>query len=124
VYMSTSNEVMLAPEDVFPRAPEHNPYNYTELDKKKRDLAIEAMMKDYPKSPQLWCEWIYDYVTNNPKDVVEDVINNNRWKVPSKRNNVGGEVTCGEILTADQYKELYGLSGYEKWLKENNVESD
>jgi hypothetical protein len=120
MYMSTSTEdKLLAPEDVFPRAPEYNPYNYTELQKKKRDLALEAMMRDFPKLPQLWCEWIYDFVTNNPEAKVEDIINNNRWKVPTERNNLGGEVTCGEILTPEEYREQYGYSGYEKWLLEN-----
>ena len=111
-----------APEDVFPRCPEYNPYNYTVLEQKKRDAAILAMMKDYPNlaGGQQWCEWIYDFVTNNPEEKVADIINNNRWKTPTTRNYKGGTVKCMEVLTPEEYEELYGKSGYDQIKDELN----
>lgn len=110
--------VTLAPEEVFERydeeAPENNPCGYTTLQLKKKDLALQAMMKDYPKIPEMWISWIYDYCTNTPDETVEDVINNKRWKVPTKRNWKGGTVKSMEVLTQEEHLEQYGESGYVK----------
>ena len=120
----------LAPEEVFERynelSEENNPCGYTLLQMKKKDLAMKEMMKDYPKIPEMWISWIYDYCTNTPQEEVEDVINNGKWKVPTKRNWKGGTVKSMEVLTPEEYKELYGESGYVKHWRDvaNNPEKE
>ena len=110
------------PEQVFPRndpsSDENNPCGYNEVQLKARDAALLAMMKDYPRLPQLWCEWIYDFCTTHPEEEVHDIINSGRWKKPSTRNNEGGDFKCMEVLTPEEYRELYGETAWEKKKRE------
>ena len=122
-------ETVLAPEEIFPRAEEPNPRNYTELEKKERDLTILAMMKDYPDlaGGQAWCEMIYDYCTHMEKDPdrkkeLDYNINNKVWKnKKTHRNWKGGTVKCMENLTPEEYKEKYGKTGWEDKQEELNA---
>ena len=121
-------EEVTAPEEIFPRADptshEHNPRGYTILELKKRDQALEQMMKDYPKCPQQWCEWIYDFCTHeehHDPEHLKKIINEGLWKKPTKRNWKGGKVKCMENLDISEFVDKYGPTGYDQWLAEQKT---
>jgi len=124
------------PEEVFPRADleskEHNPRGYTTLELKKRDLALIAMMKDYPDlvGGQQWCEMIYDFVTHQDKteegrEELRQIIEEKKWKNrKTTRNYKGGTIKCMENLTPEEYNEKYGETEYDKVNKELGLEKN
>lgn len=85
----------------IPRYQEPNPFNYTELQKAKRNKAIKDAMKDYPHLPRLWIEWMYDVVENKPVNEVEEIIEKNLWDAPpDKPHKLGGVMKSMEVLDA------------------------
>lgn len=68
----------------LPRYTKPNPYNYTQTQLNTRTSALREMVKDYPNVPPMWCEWLYDVITNKSQEEVENIINNKLWETPSK----------------------------------------
>ena len=67
-------------------------YNYTEFDLAKREKAINDGVRDHPKLPPKWIEWLYDIVENKPKEEVEKIINEKLWEKPIKQRELGGVI--------------------------------
>lgn len=83
----------------IPRHTESNPFNYTEVQKAKRNKAVRDAMKDYPQLPRMWIEMMYDVIENKPVSEVDDIMNNNLWdKPPEKKHDFGGTVKCMEVI--------------------------
>ena len=75
----------------IPRYKESNPFNYTEVQKAKKNKSVRDAMKEYPDLPRLWIEWMYDVIENKPVSEVENIMNNNLWDVaPDKQHDLGG----------------------------------
>ena len=85
-----------------PRYEKENPYNYTKIQIAERTSAVRAMIRDYPSVPPMWCEWLYDVITNKPKEEVEQIINEGLWEVPSKFSTApGGVLNAVEVFNED-----------------------
>ena len=41
-----------------------NGYEYTPEEQSKKDIALKAMLRDFPNTPggSVWIEWVYDYI--------------------------------------------------------------
>jgi len=82
----------------IPRCPEpRNPYNYTELEKAKKALAIKDAVRDYPRLPEKWIEWMYDTIENKPKEEVDRIINEKLWEKPIKPDRMTGGTIKGAL---------------------------
>jgi len=86
----------------IPRYEKPNPYNYTKVQLAEKKSAVRAMIKDYPTVPPMWCEWLYDVITNKPKEEVEKIINEGLWETPSKfAKPLGGTFKTVEVFNED-----------------------
>jgi NADH:ubiquinone oxidoreductase subunit len=86
----------------LPRHQKANPYNYTKVQLAKRERDIKALLKDYPKVPPMWVEWMYDVVENMPKDEQERIINNGEWEKEGKFSKaVSGTFHNVELFNED-----------------------
>ncbi len=83
----------------IPRYTEPNPFNYTEIQKAKRNKAIRDAARDYPHLPRLWVEWMYDVVENKPVSEVEEIMEKNLWdKPPENTHDFGGVIQTMEVI--------------------------
>jgi hypothetical protein len=75
----------------IPRYKASNPFNYDNLTLAKRKTEVNAALKDYPNMPPSVIEMAWDIIQTNPKDEIDDIINNNKWaNAPKKeRPNAG-----------------------------------
>ena len=84
----------------IPRSKRPNPYEYTELDFAKKDLAVRDMLRDHPTIPEKWLSWLYDVIEHKSPDEVADIINNNKWDMPLNKDREKGGTIIGacEVL--------------------------
>ena len=81
---------------------EQNVYNYTKVELAKREKAVKDMVKDYPKVPKKWCEWLYDVTQSMPESEMEKIINEGLWEGKGKFSEpVGGVLKTGIVLNED-----------------------
>ena len=83
----------------LPRYEAPNPYNYTKKELATRDIAIKAMIRDYPTVQPKWCEYLYDTITHMDEDEVAKIINDGLWEKLGKFSTpTGGVFKTGEVL--------------------------
>jgi hypothetical protein len=105
-----------------PRYQKPNPYNYTKVQLAERTSAIRAMIKDYPTVPPMWVEWIYDVITNKPKEEVEKIINEGLWEGPGKFATApGGVLNTVEVLNEDGTPYVFPPKETELIPEENKI---
>lgn len=89
----------LAIDEVLPRHVEENPFNYTNVQMAQRKKALLDMKKDYPSLPDGWLEMVYDFHEQTPKEEIETIMNQDKWKAPGMfSKSKGGTLYCAEIL--------------------------
>ena len=52
--------------------------------KVRRDLEIKAAIRDFPKVPKLYVEWMWDVVDSMSKEEQDEIISKGLWEVPGK----------------------------------------
>jgi len=52
--------------------------------KVRRDLEIKAAIRDFPKVPKLYVEWMWDVVDSMSKEEQDEIIQKGLWEVPGK----------------------------------------
>jgi hypothetical protein len=86
IIIDNSNTVVNV-DEVVPRYVDPNHWNYTEDQKATRTKAIKAMQLDYPNTPALWIENIYDLIMNKTDEEVEEIKKSKSWEQPPKKRN-------------------------------------
>lgn len=82
--LDTSNSIINI-EDVTTRYKDPNHWNYTEDQKAIRKKALKAMQSDYPNTPPLWIENIYDLIMSKTDEEVEEIKKSKSWEQPAKK---------------------------------------
>ena len=86
----------------IPRAKRPNPWNYTDAECAKKDLAVRDMVRDHPNLPPKWCDWLYDVVTHKTQEEVEEIMASGAWDKPMNVDRETGGIIKGgmEVLPA------------------------
>ena len=76
---------LLSIENVTTRYVDPNHWNYTEDQKAIKKKAMKAMQEDYPQTPPLWIENIYDLIMSKTDEEVEAIKKSKSWEQPAKK---------------------------------------
>lgn len=85
--------------DELPRNEGRNPLNLSRIELQKRNKQIQLAIKDYPRVPEMWVEWMYDYIQKEGEDKIKEMIDNGDFDRPDYvKRELGGILKTGEII--------------------------
>ena len=61
------------------------------VQKAKRSKELKELKRDFPDVNPVWCEWMYDVVSEMSIEEQENIMNNKLWDTSGKYSNVKGE---------------------------------
>lgn len=85
--------------DDLPRNEGRNPLGLSRIELKKRNKQIELAAKDYSRVPDMWVEWMYDYIQREGEDKIKEMIDNGDFERPDYvKRELGGILKTCEII--------------------------
>tara|TARA_R110002073_G_scaffold128691_2_gene274465 strand:+ start:899 stop:1150 length:252 start_codon:yes stop_codon:yes gene_type:complete len=75
----------------FDRFKAPNPFNYTEEQLQKRDEFIVRNKTEHPKLPELWSQWLWDWVVSKTDEERVEMMNQDKNKNISKTQHESNE---------------------------------
>lgn len=85
--------------DELSRNEGRNPLNLSRIELQKRNKQIQLAIKDYPRVPEMWVEWMYDYIQKEGEDKIKEMIDNGDFDRPDYvKRELGGILKTGEII--------------------------
>ena len=62
-------------------------YSYTAKEQAEKDYTMKQLIRDYPNTPPLWCEYVYDFCKNTPQEILDEIMESGKWDGPGKFTN-------------------------------------